>query len=39
MVTNDIKSVQQILQKKVTFGHTKHRSKKNYNHLLYIAIE
>ena len=39
MVTIDIKSVQQILQKKVTFGHTKRLSKNNLNRLLFIGIE
>ena len=33
MVTIDAKSVQQILQKKITFGHTKRLSKKNQNRL------
>ena len=29
MVTVDMKSVQQMLQKKITFGHTKYLSQKN----------
>ena len=29
MVTIDIESIQQILQNKITFGHTKRLSKKN----------
>ena len=33
MVPIDIKSVQQILHKKITFGHTKCLSKKNQNRL------
>ena len=33
MVTIAIKSVQQILPKKITFGHTKRLSGKNKNHL------
>ena len=33
MVTVDIKCVQQILQKKITFRHTKRISKKNQNPL------
>ena len=38
MVTMDIESVQQILQKKVTFGHTKRHLKKQQNRLLYIDM-
>ena len=33
MVTIDIKSLQQILQKKITFGHTKGLPKKYQNRL------
>ena len=33
MVTIDIKSIPQVLQKKITFGHTKCLFKKNQNRL------
>ena len=39
MVTIHIKSVQQILQKKITFGHTKRHSKENQNYLLDVDID
>ena len=34
-----IKSVQQILLKKITFGHTKRHSKKNQKYWLDVGIE
>ena len=39
MATIDVKSEQQLLQKKFTFGHPKRHSKKNQNRLLYLGIE
>ena len=39
MVTIDIKCAQQILQKKVTFGHPKRHSKKSEIFVIHRCIE